>query len=58
MSRATSRSQSSDALHTRRVRTLAGASFLLVSLAVGNWPTHAQAQSSFPSTDTRAVPTL
>ncbi|MGZ5061928.1 MAG: Ig-like domain repeat protein [Usitatibacter sp.] len=44
-------------VESRRVRALAGASFLLVGFAVGNWPTHAQAQSAYPSTDVRAVPT-
>src|SRR6478736_5362771 len=41
---------------TRRMRTLAGASFLLVGLAIGNWPTQANAQA-LSSTGTRAVPT-
>jgi hypothetical protein len=42
---------------TRRARTLAGTSFLLVGLAIANWPTHAQAQSALSSADTRAVAT-
>ncbi|MGZ5063800.1 MAG: hypothetical protein ACXWAU_18105, partial [Usitatibacter sp.] len=46
-----------DSLTLRRVRALAGASFLLVGIAIGNWPTHAQAQSAYPSTGVRAVPT-
>jgi len=45
--------QASDA---RRSRLLAGASFLMVGLAIGNWPTNVHAQT-FPSTGTRAVPT-
>ncbi len=40
----------------RRLRMLASASFLLVGLAVGNWPAQANAQS-LPSSGTRAVPT-
>ena len=42
---------------TSRMRMLAGASFLLVGVAIGNWPTHANAQSTLSSADMRAVPT-
>ena len=31
--------------HVRRVRLLASATFLMVGLAVGNWPANVQAQS-------------
>lgn len=31
---------------TRRLRMLASASFLVVGLAIGGWPTHAQAQAA------------
>src|SRR3981081_703939 len=40
-----------------RMRMLAGASFLMVGIAIGNWPTQARAQSALSSTGTRAVPT-
>jgi hypothetical protein len=40
----------------RRARVLAGATFLMVGLAIGNWPASVHAQS-LPSTGTRAVPT-
>lgn len=39
---------------SRRARLLASASFLVVGLAIGNWPAHAQ--TTLPSTGTRAVP--
>src|SRR5260221_11749770 len=45
------------ALASRRMRMLAGASFLLVGIAIGNWPAQANAQTTLPSTGTRAVPT-
>ena len=41
--------------NVRRARLLASATFLMVSLAVGNWPASVHAQS-FISTGTRAAP--
>ncbi len=43
LTQATARTGSAPSL----VRTLAGASFLLVGIAVGNWPTKALAQVDF-----------
>src|SRR5258708_14253446 len=43
--------------NSRRARLLAAASFVLIALAIGNWPTQARAQSAYPTTDIRAVPT-
>ena len=37
------------------MRTLAGASFLLVGIAIGNWPTKALAQSTLSAAGTRSV---
>jgi hypothetical protein len=38
----------------RRSRLLAGASFLMVGLAIGNWPTNVQAQA-LPSMGTHGA---
>src|SRR5260221_1926070 len=43
--------------NSRRARLLAAASFVLIALAIGNWPTQARAQSAYPPTGIRAVPT-